>query len=88
MYTDKEFETTFEAGVAFGERVARKEHELLEDGLRRLMDAIRESENGDPDPLDDLAREAGVLREAIASGDAIQPDELIDDLERWLREQE
>lgn len=47
------------------------------------------SEDGDPDPLDDLTRQAGVLREDSASCSREQDaGELVDELERWLREQD
>ncbi|RZU75247.1 hypothetical protein EV384_3779 [Micromonospora kangleipakensis] len=75
MHSDKELDTTFDTGYADGLERCRQRDEQL----RRLAEA---SEEG-PDAVTALAREVGVM-----PADEVDGDQMLADLERWLREQD
>lgn len=87
----------FDTGYEAGQLDERKRHEQRMEQLRRLAEAAEAARQGDPGPLADLGRQAGVgddlLEVADAAGvtdanESVDGGQLVDDLERWLREQD
>lgn len=89
-------EGAYDAGLEEG----RRECERLLGQVRRLADAAEAAQHGDPSLMDELARQEGaeptggddLLDVAEAAGVTPLPEvdggQLVDDLERWLREQD
>ena len=95
MHTDRDLDANFDVGYATGYADGIERLRQRDEGLRRLMDAIRASENGDPEPLEELSRQAAgddLLDVANAAGatplEVADPGQLVDELERWLRGQD
>ncbi|WP_109899190.1 hypothetical protein [Micromonospora sp. S4605] len=85
----------YEAGYEDGKAEQAREDQRLRDGLAELMRAVDAVENGDPGPLDELARQAAADDLLDVAEDAgVTPlaevgfaDELADEVEAWLRGQ-
>lgn len=77
LYTERESEVLFDLGYEAGKADQEEADRRLRDQLRRLTDAIDQG----PDAIDALAREAGVM----PADDAV---DLVDEIERFLREQD
>ena len=56
-FNEYDVNLAYDRGVMRGTKDTAERHKRLTDGLQRLNDAIRASEEGDPRPLEDLARE-------------------------------
>ncbi|MER7459220.1 hypothetical protein [Micromonospora sp. NPDC126480] len=76
MVSEDQAARSFELGYELGQRDERKHASDRDDMLRRLADACEDG----PDALTALAREVGVM----PADDGAQ---LVDEVERWLREQ-
>ncbi|MEV0156866.1 hypothetical protein AB0H57_24485 [Micromonospora sp. NPDC050686] len=94
MYSGKELDTTFDLGYTIGQADERKRHQQRDEQITRLARAADAAQNGDPSLLDEIAREAAaddLLDVADAAGatplPVADPDRMVDELERWLREQ-
>ncbi|MEW2382303.1 hypothetical protein AB0873_09455 [Micromonospora sp. NPDC047707] len=95
-HVDRATDDAFDIGYQAGQADAQQASENRDRQLRRIIDAILASEQGDPGPLAELSREAG--REDLADGllevaDAagvtpladVDGGQLVDQVERWLR---
>ncbi|MFG2052676.1 hypothetical protein ACGFI9_01475 [Micromonospora sp. NPDC048930] len=76
MYTEQEMTATFDTGYECGQGDERKRHDQQDEWLRRVLDAY----DAGPDAVTALAQEVGVMPADAA-------DQLVDELERWLRGQ-
>lgn len=75
-------DAAFEFGYEAGQRDEQKRHEQRDEMLLRLSEACEQGS----DAVSALAREWGVQPADDLPAD-INPADLIDDLENWLREQ-
>ena len=97
VVTEDDVAHGFELGYEIGAREERKRTDRRDEMLRRLADACEAADNGDPRPFDELMIEAGIRPpdDLTAVADAagvtplpdVDPAELVDDIEQWLREQ-
>ncbi|WP_319463462.1 hypothetical protein [Micromonospora sp. RTP1Z1] len=79
MYTDRELNKTFDTGYATGYADGLERCRQRDEQLRRLAEACEQG----PDAVTALAREVGVM-----PADEVDGDQMLADLERWLREQD
>ncbi|MFD4206261.1 hypothetical protein ACFWRG_09745 [Micromonospora tulbaghiae] len=99
-HVDRAVDDAYDVGYRAGVAEQEKHDQRLRDNLSRVARAAEAAQNGDHSLMDELAREQGaeptggddLLDVAEAAGVTPLPevdvDQLVDDLERWLREQD
>lgn len=96
MYTGKELDKTFDIGYTVGKADEEKRWREYADRMLRLADASEAASNGDPGPMDELAREMGLRDDLMDVADAsaatplveVDGEQLAAEFEQWLRGQD
>ncbi|GIJ25494.1 hypothetical protein Vqi01_06560 [Micromonospora qiuiae] len=85
-FTGRDVDDAFDVGYRAGQADAAQRRQDRDEQLRRAADALRAADAGDPSLMDQMAREYG-MTPPDRTGDAVDGDQMINELETWLRQQ-